>query len=359
VLAGLLSVDLVLFSSLTAPVGPPGGLWPLLATGGAGMGTLPLRRRAPLVTFGLVCAHSAVVVAATRGRYTPTVGLLFALYAVASHRSGPVALRALLATAVPSGLAAVAVARADPGSPAVPAVGAFGFAVVAVATWAAGRAARGDTPESGPGAVERRRVTRELHDIVSHSVAVMVLQAAGAARIADTDPARAREALAAIEHTGVQAMAELGRMLGLLRQGVTGREPLDPQPSLRDLGPLLTSLRAAGLAVDVWHHGVPRDLDPSVDVTAYRIVRDTLTGVPANRRAAARVSLDWAERVLVLRVDAGGRGTPEGFACLAARAAAVGGRLEAARGPDGGYAVVATLPVSGAHDDALPVAPGA
>jgi signal transduction histidine kinase len=388
VLAGLLVVDLLLFSDITAQGLPPARRAFLATAGVAGIVALPLRHRAPLVTFGLAWVHSVAVVLLSGGWYSPTAGLLYTLYWVAAGRSRRVALAALLTTAVPFTLAVAGVRRAYPDVLAAPVVAGFAFAVVAVVAWAAGRGhlrtgERVSSLEAERGAAERaavtaerRRVARELHDIVSHSVTVMVLQAAGAARIADTDPERVREALVNIETTGVQAMSELRRMLGLLQHGadpMPACDPLGPQPSLRDLDVLLASLATAGLPVEVRQHGVPALLDPSVDLTAYRIIQESLTNVLKHGGPGARplVTLAWEENVLLLRIhDHGsattappaprngkGLSTGNGLVGLAARSAAVGGRLEAGRRADGGYAVVATLPVSGARGDVVPERP--
>jgi signal transduction histidine kinase len=386
VLAGLLIADLLLFSPLADLEDPPGRPGLIVAAGVAGMVPLVLRHRAPLPAFGLAWVHSVVTVLLTGGEYGPTVGLLGTLYWVASTVGCRVAVGALLATAAPIALEVAGIARLVPGV-APPVVTAFGLTAVTLVAWTAGRTRRRNgervtSLEAERAAVERkavtaerRRVARELHDIVSHSVTVMVLQAAGAARIADSDPDRVREALGNIENTGVQAMSELRRMLGLLQHGDAApcSDPLDPQPSLRDLDVLLASLATAGLAVEVRHHGVPARLDPSVDLTAYRIIQESLTNVLKHGGPGARphVTLAWEENVLLLRIHDDGRTDPappaprngkglstgNGLVGLAARSAAVGGRLEAGRRPEGGYAVVATLPVSGARGDTVPERP--
>ncbi|RQX43860.1 two-component sensor histidine kinase, partial [Micromonospora chalcea] len=207
---------------------------------------------------------------------------------------------------------------------------------------------------------ERRRIAAELHDVVSHSVTVMVLQAAGAARISASDPERTREALLHIQQAGQQAMAELRRLLAVMRaeSGPVGDGEPGPQPRLDDIEVLLTSMRCAGLTVTMSVSGSPRPLDPSIELAAYRTVQESLTNTlkHVGRRACATVHFGWQERVLLLRVDDDGSGreagaaaglsTGNGLASLAERLERVGGRLVAGPRAEGGFRVSATLPVA-------------
>ncbi len=152
---------------------------------------------------------------------------------------------------------------------------------------------------------ERLRIARELHDIVAHSVTIMVLHAAGAKRVVDTDPARAKESLATIEESGQQAMGELRRLLELLREN-EGDPPRSgsPLPGLQQVAQTINSVRASGVEVAFEVHGEPRRLDTSVDLAAYRLVQEALTNVTKHRGAGARatVTIDWGVDKLTVAV---------------------------------------------------------
>jgi signal transduction histidine kinase len=203
---------------------------------------------------------------------------------------------------------------------------------------------------------ERRRIAAELHDIVSHSVSVMVLQAAGARRIIGQDPDRAADALVHIEDVGKQSMEELRRLLGVLRDGqfLEGEAYSGLQPGLGDLDAYLETVRLSGLEVRLVVEGDPVRLDPSVDMSAYRIVREALTNSAkyAGPGSRAEVRLTWRHGELVIDVSDNGHapaedalGTGHGLVGLFERARAVGGRLEAGPANSGGFLVHATLPV--------------
>ena len=201
-------------------------------------------------------------------------------------------------------------------------------------------------------AEERARIARELHDVVAHSVSVMVVQAAAAAEVLGCAPDRARAPLEQIQDTGRQAVLELRHLLGILRPGEEG-EGSAPQPTLRDLDELVAGARAAGLHVDVQVDGTLRELPPGIGLTAYRIVQEALTNVVKHAgptAAEVRVRHD-AESLRIDVVDRGGRGehvgsgTGMGLVGMRERVALYDGELDA--GPDGagGYAVRARLPL--------------
>ncbi|MGH3947060.1 MAG: sensor histidine kinase [Pseudonocardiaceae bacterium] len=214
-------------------------------------------------------------------------------------------------------------------------------------------------------AAERGRIARELHDIVSHAVTAIVLQAAGAARVAHTNFTQVTQSLANIEATGKQAMAELRRLLGVLEASdpagyAAGTGELGPQPGLADLTMLLTSLRDTGMPVTVHVEGTPRNLDPSIDLAAYRIVQEGLTNVLKHGgvKSNPRLRLVWEPHSLLIQIDndidlaQARRGEAlsvgRGLVGLRARAHATGGRLHAGPHPHGGYRLTATLPLTGA-----------
>ena len=210
--------------------------------------------------------------------------------------------------------------------------------------------------------VERRRVARELHDIVAHAVTLMVLQASGARAVMPSDPARADAALQVVEKTGSQAMSELRRLLGVLRAASVedgqAREEVELPPGLDDLPGLLESVRAAGVEVTVRSEGAPRPIDRSVDAAAYRIVSESLTNVTkhSGSGAAAEVQLRWRQTQLEIDVLDNGRGTgPDerlstgnGLLGLTERIVLVGGAFQARPRDSGGYEVHATLPLPAA-----------
>ena len=143
---------------------------------------------------------------------------------------------------------------------------------------------------------ERARIARELHDVVAHSVGVMVVHAQGARRVLDRDPARAREALETIERTGQTALDEMRRALGVLRRPDAGA-PLAPQPGMDDLGALVEQARESGLTVELVTEGDPTPLPAGVDLSAYRIVQEALTNTLKHAGPVrARVAVRYARR---------------------------------------------------------------
>jgi signal transduction histidine kinase len=206
-------------------------------------------------------------------------------------------------------------------------------------------------------AEERARVARELHDILAHSISVMLLQATGAREVLPPDAEGARRALAQIEATGRQSMVEVRRLLGLLRGD--GVEPdLAPSAGLDRLDELVGQVAGAGLPVSVEVSGEPHPLDPSVDLSAYRIVQEALTNVLKHAPDArvVVVRLTWGRDSLCLEVsdDGGGGGGRDrapppagrGLLGMRERALLVGGALTAGPRPRRGFAVRATLPVA-------------
>jgi signal transduction histidine kinase len=209
---------------------------------------------------------------------------------------------------------------------------------------------------------ERARIARELHDVIAHNVSVMVVQADGASYALDTDPGRAREALAAISATGRQALAEMRRLLGVLRReereegdGTAGRAP---QPGIGELGELLDQARGAGLPVSFTVEGDPQPLPGGIALAAYRIVQESLTNTRkhAGPVASASVTLRYSDAALVLAIsddgwgDLGGAAMPgatgHGLTGMRERVAMYGGSVAAGPRPAGGFEVVATLPLT-------------
>jgi signal transduction histidine kinase len=216
-----------------------------------------------------------------------------------------------------------------------------------------------DREEQARGAVadERARIARELHDVVAHSVSVAVVQAEAGETLLERDPDAARQAFVAIQDTGRQALAELSRLLGIMRKD--GDAPnLAPPASISRLAPLVEEMRAAGLPVDIVVDGRPRQLAPGVDLSAYRIVQEALTNTLKHAGPAhAVVRVTYDQRALEVEVTDDGAGTANGadrggghgLVGMRERVTLYGGELEAGRRPEGGYAVRARLPLEPAE----------
>jgi signal transduction histidine kinase len=199
---------------------------------------------------------------------------------------------------------------------------------------------------------ERVRMARELHDVVAHHVSMMGVQAGAARVVIDRDRVKAKEALSAIESSSRQAVAELHRMLGFLRQA-GDRDDLAPQPGLSELARLVASMRDSDLAVEVSIEGEQRSLPPTVDVSAYRIVQEALTNT-LKHSAASRADVHlryWPDELEVEIVDDGrpNGGLSSGSGGLGLigmreRAALHGGQLSAGPLAGGGFAVKVRLP---------------
>jgi signal transduction histidine kinase len=213
-------------------------------------------------------------------------------------------------------------------------------------------------------ALERGRIARELHDVVAHSVSVVVVQADGAERLVETDPARAREALRDIAATGRQALAEMRRLLGVLREAEPDHARA-PQPGIAELRSLAARVEDAGLPVELSVQGDERPLPASAALSAYRIVQEALTNTLRHAGPArARVILRYLPDALEVQVSDNGAGqqpgpergntTPadgggHGLIGMRERVTLFGGELHAGPRPEGGYAVVARIPTSAAE----------
>jgi signal transduction histidine kinase len=328
--------------------------------------TLPLawRRRAPLPVAAVVMGalvFESLAVGSAPTQDAPLVGWLLAIYSVAAH-CGRTA--ALLGGAMSLGAGLVWIGIDD-----------FFFPVVVFGgAWLAGRMVRQREVHAqvveersaaldrervanarAAAAEERARIARELHDVLSHSVSVMVVQA-GAERMAlGSDRAATGETLEAIERTGRQALIEMRRLLGMLRVG--GEPPAHtPQPTLRELDELVAQVREAGLPVELQVEGEPAALPPGVAVSAYRIVQEALTNVLKHAGpAGARVVVRYTGRELELEIVDDGRGSTRageaghGLVGMRERVALYGGDFDAGTRNGGGFVVRARLPLTTTH----------
>jgi signal transduction histidine kinase len=202
-------------------------------------------------------------------------------------------------------------------------------------------------------AEERTRIARELHDVVAHHVSMMVVQAEAGPVAVERDPARAAGAFEAIAATGRQALVEMRRLLGVLRGDGEPAPSLAPQPGLAQVPSLVEQVGRAGLEVELVVEGQEAPLPAGIDLSAYRIVQEALTNaVRHGASERARVLICYGERDLDLRVwnegrPAQGDGSPSGRGLLGMqeRAHLFGGELSAGPAPDGGFTVVARLPI--------------
>ena len=199
---------------------------------------------------------------------------------------------------------------------------------------------------------ERARIARELHDVVAHGVSVIAIQADAAEAALDRDPDLARAPLHAIRSSAAEALADMRRLLGVLREDQDGNEHA-PQPGLAQLEPLIERAKGAGVDITLTQTGAPRELPASLDLSAYRILQEALTNVRKHARGApAAVSLEWQPRVLELRVrdqGPGANGTApgegHGLVGMRERVKVHGGELRTGSAGHGGFEVHATLPL--------------
>jgi signal transduction histidine kinase len=201
-------------------------------------------------------------------------------------------------------------------------------------------------------AEERRRIAREMHDVVAHSVSVMVVQAGGARRILERDPRRAVEAAAHIEDVGRAALTEMRRLLGVLHSA-DEEAVRAPQPTLRELDGLIARSRAAGLPVTLEVTGDPQPLPPGKDLAAYRVIQEALTNALKHAGSApTSVTVRWEPSHLQLQiVDRGSRamngsnGSGHGLVGMEERMRLYDGSLQAGPRAGGGFEVTARLPL--------------
>jgi signal transduction histidine kinase len=201
-------------------------------------------------------------------------------------------------------------------------------------------------------AEERARIARELHDVVGHSVSVMTVQASGVRRLLRPDQDREREALLVVERTGREALAEMRRMVGVLRRPEEA-PALAPQPSLDHLNRLVDQAREAGLPVELRIEGEAIQLPAGVDLTAYRLVQEGLTNVVKHAQATrAEVLVNYGDGYLEVTVRDDGQGVGNGdggghgLVGMRERVSVYGGDLDAGPQPGGGYRLRAKLPLT-------------
>ena len=335
-----------------------------------------LRRRHPLVAIGIwgsVALLMAAFLTQPSELNSLFLGLILFPWAVGSHAEGRASVAGLVfavASITVVALDADAFVWGDIFFP-----GAF-----ATMFWLAGRAVRSRsrlTAELHEAAVrlqeqreadaeaavadERRRIAREMHDVVAHSVSTMVIQAGGARRIVARDPARAVEAAELIERTGRDALMEMRHLLGVLHAGEDLAE-LAPQPTLHGLQALVDRSDAAGLPVALRIEGDRRELPSGLDLAAYRVVQEALTNALKHGGGSADVLVRFGDDELRLEIADTGHGTSvapqvegggHGLVGMRERVRVFGGELQAGPRAEGGYVVAARLPLQDEEEAAL------
>jgi signal transduction histidine kinase len=326
--------------------------------------TLPLyrRRRQPLSVLVVV---AVVVFAYGMARYPSSavmVPLIVASYSAAAFRERSPRLVGAIAAAV---VASVALQVDTRGNWVEWAMGAFFSVGVPVAVgrimWNRRRRLERDREQAAREAValERGRIARELHDVVAHSMSVMVVQAGGARAVLRRDPEDAERALRSIEDAGRTGLAELRRLLAVDGDA----RVLTPQPGVGEVGELLERMRSTGLSVELITEGRPSPLPPGVDLSVYRIVQEALTNTlkHAGLGAHARVVLRYEDGAVEIEVIDDGRGPSPGPAGGGAgligmreRVAFLGGELRSGPRPGGGFLIHAHIPVPEAGRESAP-----
>lgn len=347
---------------------------------------LLLRRRAPVL---MALALAAVNLAFLRWDYpipTAIVVVLIAIYslgAYAEFRGGLAGVAAMLGS---SYVYMAVTTRRFPDAEDVDLVTAFFLTLGVIGVWAIGRSVRSrrrytteleeraerlertrEAEVRAALAEERSRIARELHDVVAHHVSVMTVQAAGARRTLDRDPERSKQAMEAIERTGRGALAEMRRIVGVLR-GPDSETPLvlpgrTPQPGLVDVAGLAEHLTGTGLPVDLRIEGTAVPLPVGVELTAYRVIQEALTNTLQHAGpATAQVHLRYSPSELVVEIlddghgpavappirNADGARPGHGLLGMRERVALYGGSLTVGPGPAGGFRVQARIPIDDA-----------
>ena len=329
---------------------------------------LVVRRRHPFAVF-------AVVSVAAFGQWvvdipvrSVDVAILIALYSVAAY--GHSRRATLVAAAVSLGGVVLAAARWHQGHVIAALIAPTAVALVALAAgddrrtrraYYAGLEERAERLEAERDALaqvaasaERARIARELHDVVAHSLSVMVAQADGAAYTIDTDPTRARRAMETVGDTGRDALIEMRRLLGVLRPTDSTGERA-PQPGVDQIAALVANVRDAGLPVELTMDESMGSLPPGMELAAYRIVQEALTNTikHSGPGASARVEVHRDRAGLAVLIDDDGAGirrpdedgSGQGLDGMRDRASLYGGRLKAGPRPTGGFEVNAVFPL--------------
>ena len=351
---------------LVEPVPPPTLVWALLT-----MAPLGARSWAP-VAAGLGCQLVFLVgtpaVVSSTGQDVDVLAQGVAAFLVATYAAarGPRTWRGSGSVGLASAALVGAQGLLDPryGAPGAALANvvyvALAWGVAAVVRTQAERSERSVAERSERAvAEERERLARELHDVVGHSITVMVLRARGGVHEHRVDPGLGLAALREVEEVGTRALADVRMLLELDQVATapadgTSNEELRPQPGLEDIADLVRRTGSTGLQVALRTDGDPVVLNAGLALTAYRVVQEGLTNVMRHSAARrAEVALLWADDTLVVRVADDGPARAHavssgghGMVGMAERVALVGGTLSAGERPDGGFQVQARLPLA-------------
>ena len=330
---------------------------------------LAWRRRAPIPAAAVMIVAGLLQLAVSPTLLLADVAVLPMIYALAAYAprwAGQAGLGIGLAGALLAGLRYFSYAASDALLVSVVTGG-----VGVVAAWALGNLRRARVQRLGAleerarllelerdqemrlaAQTERARIARELHDVVAHSLSVVIAQADGGLYAGRTDPAKATGALEQIAATGRQALTDMRSLLGVLRED--GRQEYAPQPDVAAIKELVEDVRTSGLDVDLIEEGLPQAMPAGPQLAAFRIVQESLTNVLKHAGPAGRawVRLQWRDDALELSVLDDGRGAAaapsdgqgQGLRGMVERAALHGGRLTAGPRPGGGFGVHAALP---------------
>jgi signal transduction histidine kinase len=357
-------VDVVLAAVLTAlavdtavRTGADGWLAYLMAV--LIVAPVAVRQRVPVLATGVMAGAMAAYGMLGHGIVEIPgngIGLAIGMFTVATLRSRRVA----ALTFVPT-VAATAACLAGAGLPLVSSLSQP--TVLLLVSWGVGDSTRRWVRRTEHLAArtsqavvdERVRIARELHDIVTHHMSVVSLQAGVAQYVLDTDPRTAGSAIAAAGDAGRQALAEMRRLLEVLRVEHDADPDHRPQPGLADLHRLVDHTRKAGLPVDVVMTGRARPLPPGPDLCAYRVVQESLTNILKHAGpATARIAIDYGEQTFTLSVTDDGvlspNGAPSpdshGIRGMRERAELYGGVLTAGPRDPRGFVVTLRLPIT-------------
>jgi len=337
--------------------------------------TLPIavRRLWPLPVLGIVLAGSVAAMAIGTGK-DPSVAVALVLYLVALRYPRPTSAAVLAGVlALTAAGTAAGGAALDHNQASAVAARFVGSAVVLTAAWVIGVAVRqqraytsglreqaerrvqAQLAEGRRAATEERlRIARELHDVVAHSLSLIAVQAGVGHYVADSRPEEAARALASIEGTSRDALREMRRLLGVLRDESAGTD-MAPAHGLADVGQLVTGTAEAGVRVQLEIRGIQRPVSPGVDLAAYRIIQEALTNVVKHARTtASRVLVTYTDDAMDLEITDDGAGAPAGAVAASAghgiagmreRASLFGGEFHAGPLPGRGFRVAARLPL--------------
>jgi len=351
---------------------------------------LAWRRELPAVSVAAVYTVALVHLARGQGFLMPAdLAVLLALYSVTVHGPRWAHRVAIAGAAVGSLVLAVSIAGTSSGDSTA---GIWVFcSAVALAVWAFGLVRRArreamdalvdrahrleierDQQHQIATAAERSRIAREMHDIVAHSLSVIIAQSDGGRYAAQADPGAATRALGTISETGRAALADMRRLLGVLRPtadgapavaGRPGGAVVVPQPAELDVESLVEQVRSSGLRVSLVRMGTPRQLPPGAGLTVYRICQEALTNVlkHAGPDPAVTVLVHWLPAGIGLEVSDDGRGAAaesdglgQGLLGMRERAAMFGGTVTVGPRPGGGFRVRAQIPLPPAPHDTPP-----